>query len=131
MAFEYQMLTLMTFFFLVAWLPSSLAKWKSFGAEWLGTNRDPIPGKEMVPWGARAERAYNNLKDYYPGFVVAIFLLGLNQKFDHGTAWASALYVAGRLGHMTFYIAGSVRGRSLSYFLAMGCNFYLLAKVLI
>ena len=130
MTIEYKILALMTLFFLVAWLPASIAKWQSFGGKWLASNRNPLAGKELPEWGARADRAYNNLKDYFPGFVVAILLLGTLNKFDQSTAWASGLYVIGRLVHFFGYIAGSVLARSLSYFLAMGCNFFLLIKVL-
>jgi uncharacterized MAPEG superfamily protein len=129
MAFEYKMLVLMTFIFLVAWLPSSLAKWHSYGGKWLASNRRPVLDKELPQWGQRAERAHNNLKDYFPGFVVAILLLGSLNKFDVYTAWASGLYVLGRVGHLAAYIGGNVLLRSLTFFLSMGCNFYLLIKV--
>ncbi len=129
MPFEYKMLALMTFLFLLAWLPSSLAKFKSFGPKWLLSNRDPLAGRELLPWGARAERAHNNLKDNFPGFVVAILLLGLTNRFDYLTAWASGLYVAGRVCHYLFYALGNVQLRFLSYLLALSCNLYLLSKV--
>lgn len=130
MAFEYKMLVLMTLFFLVAWLPSSIAKWKSFGGRWLGSNRNPMVGKELLPWGARAERAHSNLKDNFPGFVVAILLLGSLGKFDALTAWAAGLYVAGRVLHFTAYTVGNVPFRALSFFVALSANIYLLTKAL-
>jgi len=129
MAFEYKMLVLMTLFFLVAWLPSSIAKWKSFGGRWLGSNRNPVVGKELIPWGARAERAHANLKDNFPGFVVAILLLGSLSKFDALTTWAAGLYVIGRVIHFVAYTAGNVLIRALSYFIALSANVYLLSKV--
>lgn len=131
MPFEYKMLTLMTLLFLFAWLPSSIAKLKSFGPKWLLSNRDPLAGKELLPWGARAERALGNLKDNFPGFVVAIILLGLTNHFDHLTAWASGLYVAGRICHFLFYVIGNVQLRFLSFIVSLSCNVYLLIKVLL
>ncbi len=130
MNFEYKMLVLMTFFFLFAWLPSSVAKLRSFGGKWLASNRSPLIGKELAPWGARAERAYSNLKDYYPGFVVAILLLGTLNKFNDLTAWAAGLYVFARLVHYIAYTAGNFTFRFLAYVLAMSSNLFLLVKVL-
>ena len=130
MSFEYKMLVVMTFFFLFAWLPSSVAKLRSFGGKWLASKRSPLIGKELAPWGARAERAYSNLKDYYPGFVVAILLLGTLNKFNDLTAWAAGLYVFARLVHYIAYTAGNVTVRFLAYVLAMSSNVFLLVKVL-
>lgn len=130
MQFEYQMLVLMTFFFLFAWFPVSVAKGQSFGMKWLASNRVPLHGKELPAWGARCERAYNNLKDYFPGFVVAILLLGTLNKFDQTTAIASALYVIGRIAHYVFYGLGNFQMRFLSYLLAMGGNVYLLIRTI-
>ncbi|MBA2405056.1 MAG: MAPEG family protein [Bdellovibrionales bacterium] len=120
----------MTIILLFAFIPSSLAKLKSFGGKWVASNRDPVAGKELLPWGARAERAHNNLKDNFPAFAVAILLLGTMNKFDHLTTWAAGLYVAGRLGHFISYTAGNVQLRFVTYILALSANLYLLGKVL-
>ena len=129
MPFEFKMLAVMTVIFLVAWLPSSIAKWQSFGGKWLASNRNPLAGKELRPWGARAERAHSNLKDNFPGFIVAILILGWANKFDAYTSWAAGLYVLGRSIHLIAYSAGNVLVRALSYFLALGANIYLLTQV--
>lgn len=131
MQFEYVALVLMTFFYLLAFLPSSYAKLKLYGGKWLASNRTPPVDKVMLPWGQRAERAYTNLKDYFPGYVVAILLLGQLGKFDQTTSLAAGLYVVSRMGHMAAYIAGSVRLRFATYVIAMISNFYLLVKCLI
>lgn len=123
------MLSIMSFFFLFAWLPSSLGKYKSFGSKWLASNRNPLPGKELNLWGARAERAYQNLKDFYPPFVVAIFLLGILGKFDQTTAWCSGIYVISRIAHMASYIAGIVSLRALFWTISVICNVILLIKI--
>lgn len=125
---EYISLVTMTFIFLFAWLPVSIGKTKTFGRKWAGSNRDPIPGKELTGWAARCERAHNNLKDNFPGFIAAVLILGQTGQFDHGTAIASVIYVISRIGHYIFYGIGNVPGRAISYFLGLFINMYLLFK---
>lgn len=127
---EYCALTIITMFFLVAWFPSSMGKYRSFGWKWLAGNRKPLEGKELEPWASRCERAHNNLKDNLPGFIVAIILLGLTQKFDSGTALASMIYVGARFGHYIAYGVGIPLLRGLFFFTGLFSNFYLLIKVL-
>lgn len=131
MAFEYQMLVFMTLFFLVAWLPASAAKKEAFGVNWLMSNREPVQDAKLPEWGNRAERAYNNLKEYFPGFVVAILLLGQLNKFDHSTAIAAGVYVIARIIHLVAYVAGNFPFRFLSYLASMVANFYLLGRALV
>jgi uncharacterized MAPEG superfamily protein len=129
MALEYKMLASFTLFFLFAFLPSSIGKWQSFGAKWLASNREPIPGKSLNEFGARAERAYHNLKDYFPAFVVAILLLGSLNKFTPATEVASVCYVLGRLVHFFAYCAGNFPLRFLGYVIAVGANVFLLIQI--
>lgn len=131
MNFEYQMLTLMTTLFLFAWIPTSVGKYKSFGGQWLASNRKPLPGKILLPWAARAENAYSNLKDFFPAYVVAILLLGQLGKFDEVTKYASLLYIVGRVGHYFFYVWGIVPLRFATFVLAMISNVALLVKIFI
>ncbi|MFL5785227.1 MAG: MAPEG family protein [Bacteriovoracaceae bacterium] len=130
MAFEYQMLLFMTFFFLVAWVPASLAKRATFGFKWVMSNRDHTPSVQLPAWGTRADRSYNNLKDYFPGFVVAILLLGQLNKFDHSTAIAAGAYVALRMVHFIAYTSGNFPFRFVGFTGGMIANFYLLAKAI-
>jgi uncharacterized MAPEG superfamily protein len=129
MAYEYQMLLFMTLFFVIAWFPASIAKGNTFGTKWLASNREPVIGKSLPEWGNRAERAYANLKDYFPAFVVAVLLLGIHGKFDGTTKWATTFYLIGRILHMTFYIMGNFPGRFFSYILSFSANLYLLGKL--
>ena len=131
MNFEYQMLALMTLIFLLAFIPSSIGKLKSYGGRWLASNRTPLHGKELLPWAARCERAYSNLKDYFPAYAVTILLLGTTGKFDSATECASMLFVVGRVLHYIAYGMGNVPFRFLSYVLAMASNLFLLIKVFI
>ncbi len=129
MTFEYNMLAFMTIFFLLAWIPSSLAKVKTFGAKWAGSNREPKQGQSLSGWGGRVERAHNNLKDNFPGFVVAILALGFLNKFDNTTYWLTLIYVIARVLHFFFYGIGNVPGRFAGYMTALVCNIWLLVKI--
>lgn len=131
MVFEYNMLALMTLIFLFAFVPSSLAKLKTFGGKWLASNRNPVEGKQLSGWGARVERAHNNLKDNFPGFVVAILVLGQLNKFDNQTYWLSLGYVLARILHFIFYGAGFVPGRFLAYTSGLIFNVWLLIKIIL
>jgi uncharacterized MAPEG superfamily protein len=108
MRFEYQALAVMTILFSFGWVPVSVGKARAFGGKWLASNREPLPGKELEPSAARADRAYANLKDYFPAFIVA-----------------------GRVGHYAAYAAGSVWGRAGTFAASFFANLYLLVKVLI
>lgn len=123
---EYQALTFMTVFFLLAWFPASLGKIKTFGGKWAASNREPVIGKELPQWAQRCERAYNNLKDYFPGFVVAIVLLGLTDRFTSATETVAYIYVLGRIVHFIAYGLGNVPFRAIGFFTGMGTNLYLL-----
>ncbi len=131
MPIEYSALTVMTVLFLLAWLPLSVGKLKSFGGRWLASNRKPLPGKELLPWAARCERAYNNLKDYFPGYVVAILLLGALDKFDTSTQIAAITYVVARVIHFISYGIGNVPFRGLSFIIGLICNLFLLIKIFV
>lgn len=125
---EYYILAVSTMLFMFAWLPVSIGKKRSYGMDWLVSNRENT-NKELIPWAARCERAYSNLKDYYPAFIVAILLLGQLNKFDETTKWAAIFYVLARIVHYTAYGLGNVPFRFLSYLLAMAANLFLLLKV--
>ena len=131
MAFEYKSLAFMTIFFIIAWVPVSFGKWRTFGLGWIGSNRVPVHGKELEPWAARCERAYNNLKDYFPGFIVTILILGINNRFDEGTKLAAGIYVAARLGHYLVYGLGIVSLRAVLFSIGFFANVYLLLKIFI
>lgn len=128
---EYQVLALMTLFFLFAWFPISVGKMRAFGGKWLASNRVPVHGKELEPWAMRCDRAYNNLKDYFPAFVVAILLLGVTGKFDETTKTASIVYLVARLGHYIVYGMGNVPLRAVCFFSGLFANTYLLIKIFI
>ncbi len=129
MPFDYQALAAMTILFAFAWLPVSIGKARAFGGKWLASNRDPLAEKALEPWASRCERAYANLKDYFPAFVVAVLLLGATGKFDQSTAIVSGLFVLGRVGHYISYGLGSVGARATFFGMSFFANLYLLLKV--
>lgn len=129
MPIEFVSLVLMTIFFTLAWLPASVGKTRSYGLKWLASNRERVQ-KELLPWAARCERAHQNLKDYFPAFVVAIVLLGFLHKFDHTTQIASVIFLIARIGHFVSYAFGNVNLRAGFFFLGLLSNLYLLVKIL-
>lgn len=131
MTAEYQSLAVLTLFFVFAWFPASVAKWQTFGWKWLASNRSPIEGKALDSWGARCERAHNNLKEFFPAFIVAVLILGATDRFDEGTAIASSIYVIARLLHFFSYAIGNVLARGMFFFIGLFSNIYLLIKILI
>jgi uncharacterized MAPEG superfamily protein len=112
-----------------SWIPTSVGKFYSFGRNWIKSDRTPLPNKELLPWAGRLERAYTNLKDYFPAYVVAILLLGHLGKFDEGTKLASMLFVIGRVSHYIVYGLNITYLRFLTFLIAIGSNLYLLIKL--
>jgi len=129
MAYEYKILAVTTIFYLFAWFPSSVGKYHSYGWKWLSSNRNPVAGRELLPWAGRAERAYANLKDYFPAFIAAILLLGINDKFDGATSCAATIYLGARLLHLVAYIYGNVSIRFLGFLAGIVSNTFLLIKI--
>jgi uncharacterized MAPEG superfamily protein len=127
---ELYTLAFLSILFLLAFLPASIGKKRAFGWQWLAGNRRPLTDKSLEPWADRCERAHNNLKDNFPGFVVAILLLHQLQKFDDVTAALSLIYVAGRIGHFVAYGIGNPLLRGTFYFVGLFSNLALLIKVI-
>jgi len=130
MALELTILTLATVFYLLAWLPSSIAKYQGHGLKWLAGNRS-APTTKLPAWGERAERAHANLKDYFLGFCVFILILAVLDKFSTASAIFAISFLVTRLAHMVFYIAGWPQLRAISWILSMGCLFGLAVLCLI
>lgn len=131
MTAEYQSLAVLTLFFVFAWFPASVAKWQTFGWKWIASNRSQVEGKALDSWGARCERAHNNLKEFFPAFIVTVLILGATNQFDEGTAIASSIYVIARLLHFFSYAIGNVLARGIFFFIGLFSNIYLLIKILI
>lgn len=130
MTVEIVSLAILTLFFLWAWLPASLAKRFTYGRAYLLSNRDQKDLMPLPPWAERSERAYENLKNYFPAFVVAILVLNHSGTTDLSIQIAAVLYVVSRLAHYTFYTAGIVPGRALAWMVGIFANSYLLLRIL-
>jgi uncharacterized MAPEG superfamily protein len=120
----------MTFFFLLAWLPTSLAKRQTYGRAYLLSNRDQTQLPPLPEWGERSLRAYENLKCYFPAYAVAVILLIFEGKSDTGITIAAIAYLVARLLHFIFYTSGIVSGRATAWFVGLVSNLYLLARAL-
>lgn len=130
MSGELFVLCLAGILYLFAWLPSSLAKAKSFGPKWLASNRE-ASGAELVAWGGRCERAYQNLKDNFPGFIIAVLAIELTST--HGTlslvlCW---VYLVCRIGHFMSYGIGLVYPRAILWIGGLAANLCLFAIALL
>jgi uncharacterized MAPEG superfamily protein len=123
-------LIVMTLFFLFAWLPSSVAKAKYYGLKWLGSNRGKPGARPLAPWGERAERAYANLKDYYPAYVAGILILAYLDGFNEMTAICAWVFVFARILHFAFYVKGIVLMRALSFLIGLIVQTLMLGKAL-
>lgn len=112
--------------FLFAFLPVSVGKLDAFGGKWLASNRNPAAGKELPRWAQRCERAHQNLKDNFPGFVAAILLLLYLDKTSDLTGYLAIGYVLARVVHYAAYGYGNVMIRFLAYVTGLGINVVLL-----
>lgn len=121
-------LIIMTVFFLLAWVPSSIAKYQTFGPKWLASNRRPLE-KSLEGWGHRAERAHENLKDYFPGFIVAIVLIEYTSSETTLTSALAITYVCARVLHFISYTAGNVPLRALFWFISIIANLALFTQL--
>ena len=127
MAFELQMLALMTLVFALAWLPASIARYRAYGVAWLFSNRSSEGLPSLPEWGQRAERAYDDLRESFPAFAVAVLLLALTGGYSRSTSLAAALFVAARLLHFTSCLAGAAEVRILCWGLGLLATLYLLS----
>jgi len=131
MAFELQMLALMTLLLMLAWLPASVCKYQAYGLGWLLSNRSTAGLPALPEWGQRAERAHDNLLANYPGFAVAVLLLALTGGYTEGTRLAAALFAGARIVHMPAYIHGVVWPRFISWSLGLLASLYLLSVAVV
>ena len=96
MAFELQMLALVTLSLMLTWLPAS-GKCQTYGLGWLLSNRSTAALAPMAESGRRAERAHVSLPADYPGFAVAVLLAAASGSSTPGTRVAPAVPVGARV----------------------------------
>lgn len=131
MTTEYLCLAVIGLISLIAFLPASIGKVQKLGMRWAAGNRSKALNYDQLPeWVGRAERAHNNLKDNLPGFISAIILLGLTNRFNELTAPLAVVYVIARLGHFISYCAGVSLPRTITYFTGLLSNIALFGCLL-
>ena len=127
MGFELQMLGWCTVLMMLAYLPGSMAKMRTYGMGWMTSNRETAGMEPITGWGGRALRAHENLKENFPMFAVAVLLLVLTDKTGmQGTEMAAATFLVARLVHISVYIAGWFWPRTLAWLVGWVATGYLL-----
>ena len=125
MSTELMALLAMTLFYLFAWLPSSIGKARQYGGKWLASNRETQETSLEGAYG-RAQRAYDNLKDYFPAFIVAILAIEITNSHSSVTLYGAWFYVTFRLAHFLSYTLGYVKARALFWVGSLFCNVVLI-----
>jgi uncharacterized MAPEG superfamily protein len=126
MSFEMLVLGFTTLLLMFAWLPGSVAKYQTYGWNWLLSNCSTEGLPPLPEWGQRCVRADKNLRENYPAFAIAVLLLAFTGGFTPGTALASAVFLAARLVHMAAYLAGIPWLRNLAWGFGFLATLYLL-----
>ena len=87
------------------------------GLQWgLGNRETPML---FAPWLERGARAYSNAIENLPTFVGLVLLAAFLHKLGPLTAWGCGLFVAGRVGHALFLLAGIRWWRTIAWFVAL------------
>lgn len=119
MIIEIISLSILSIFLFFSWLPSSFAKAKYFGREWLLSNRDVAYPRPLPEWAVRSERAQQNLLYYFPSFAVGILIclqLGIGDTF---TAMACMVFVVMRIFHYFAYMFGMPMFRAQAFIISL------------
>ena len=119
MIIEIICLCILSLFLFFAWLPSSLAKAKLYGREWIFSNRDIAYPTPLPLWADRSERAQRNLLFYFPSFAVGVLIclqLGIGDTF---TAMACMVFVVMRLFHYVAYTLGMPMFRAQAFAISL------------
>lgn len=123
-------LVVMSLLYLFAWLPTSVLKHRYFGVKWLASNREDA-GVKTPPVFGRLDRAYNNLKENFPPFAVAVLLVLITKQSSTLTTSLAWIFVIARIVHMIAYGLGNVAVRALSWMIGLAVTVGLLVVSLI
>lgn len=107
------------------WVPGSLAKYLSYGYDWLASNRKQDNLPPLPDWGKRAKRAQNNYIENFPPFAIAVLALGILGEFNFYTSLATVVFFLSRVSHLIVYMIGWVYIRTISWFLGLLSTVYL------
>jgi uncharacterized MAPEG superfamily protein len=86
---------------------------------WAGSNRDTPAPKPMPVWGGRANRAYVNMQETLPIFIIAVIAAHLAGVSTSHTLLGAQLYFWGRLAHAVIYIAGIPYIRTVAWLVSI------------
>ena len=87
--------------------------------QWAGGNRDtPAPNAPTV-WGARASRAYHNMLETLPIFIIAVVAAHLAGVSTSHTVLGAQLYFWARLAYGVIYIAGIAYVRTIAWLVSL------------
>lgn len=92
---------------------TGLAKTRVAGRAWNRSNRETEP--EVAPWVRRTERAQSNLLESYPLFLSLVVVLTFSGKNSDWSALGSLVWLACRLAHAGFFVAGITGWRTWAY----------------
>lgn len=87
--------------------------------QWAGGNRDtPAPHAPTI-WGGRASRAYHNMLETLPIFIIAVVAAHLAGVSTSHTVLGAQLYFWGRVAYGVIYIAGIPYVRTLAWLVSL------------
>jgi uncharacterized MAPEG superfamily protein len=130
MSYEMMILVFVTFLYVFSWLPVWFAQDQAYGAGWLQSNRSTTGLAPLPEMAQRAVRAHENLKENYPPFAVAIFLLAFSGGYTPYTAMAALVFLLAWLVHIPSYIIGIPWLRTSSWAVGFIAMLYLLIMAL-
>lgn len=114
LSMELTMLLWASILYIAQILVAALAADIHNGLAWGLGNRDQIP---TVPgWGGRAQRAHVNMAESLLPFACLVLIAYSSGRMGDLSSLGAQIFIASRLAHALFYIAGIKVLRSLAYF---------------
>lgn len=87
------------------------------GIAWNAGNReDPAPA---TGWPARATRAYHNMMETLPVFIILVLAAHLANIHTANTVLGAELYLSGRIAHALLYYLGIAYVRTLAWLVSI------------
>lgn len=91
-------------------------------------NRDHSP--PLPAWAWRADRAHHNMLENFPHFAALVIAAQLTGLADWQTALGATIFFWARLAHAIIYVTGVWRLRAPAFFIAVGGELLILARLL-
>ncbi|HEY2386787.1 MAG TPA: MAPEG family protein [Candidatus Binatia bacterium] len=91
-------------------------------------NRDDPPA--LPPWAWRADRAHRNMLENFPHFAALVIAAQLAGLSNWQTALGATIFFWARLAHAIVYVSGVWRLRAPVFFIAVGGELLVLARLL-